>query len=631
MYKLLRIGKNLLALTIIIPLMTLTSFGIYMEYVQTKEDVSKMLKEHLIEDKLGLFDNYSKLLIRDFGKNIENTLASHEELCETYENQLRLIVGKEIKYLYLLHKDKKGNFRFLLDATVDKNEKAEFNQRFQPQTDIWEKANVTGLVQIVHQEELDNLWVSVAYPVMLDGKAIAILGADFTYDVYTNILNTLNPVEILYKYVSIFMIFMLFLAYILFYLYYKTRKKGFIDPLTKVYNRQYLNEFLEVSSMKDYHIMMIDLDYFKQVNDRYGHDAGDEVLRIVTQKINNLIRKEDVLIRFGGEEFLLLIYKQALVDSVEIANRIRKTVMRHTIHMKDNKINITISIGINPYPYRAKNIEEAIKISDEQLYIAKSSGRNRVEVFKDDNNLYCPMSKRISDVQEAIDEKRIKCAFQSIHSASDINKVQKYELLIRLIDRNAKVIGPNEFLPSIRNTQVYVNLSRIVVEKALEVLKMNDFSLSINFDIQDILNEDLMNLFKEKFSNEPNLAKRLTIEILEHEEITNFEAIKESLDTLKSMGLSIALDDFGSGYANFSYLINLEIDILKIDGSIVKNIKKDTSAYYMLKAIVEFSKSMEIYTVVEQIEKQEELDVVQSLGVDYVQGYFLERPKFLFD
>ena len=630
MFKLLRMGKGLLALIIIIPLMTIVSFVIYMEYIETKEDVSKMLKEHLINEKLELFENYSRLMIQDFGANIQTTLATNQELCEPYEDKLRLIVGKEIKYLYLLHKDAKGNFRFLLDATVDINEKAEFNQRFQPQTDIWSKGYETGTVQIVHQKDLDQLWVSVAYPILLDDKVIAILGADFTYDVYTNILNTLNPVESLYKYVSIFMSIMLFLAYILVYLYYKTRKKGFIDPLTQVYNRQYLNEFLEVSSLKDYHIMMIDLDYFKQVNDTYGHDAGDDVLRIITQKIKNLIRKEDVLIRFGGEEFLLLVYKQEIVDSIEIANRIRKTIMNNTIHTNNNQISMTLSIGINPYPYRAKNIEEAIKISDEQLYIAKSSGRNRVEIFQDNELSYCPMSKRISDVQEAIDEERIKCAFQAIYSALT-HEIQKYELLIRLIDKKGEVIGPNDFLPSIRNTQVYINLTRIVLDKAIEVLQENDFSLSINLDIQDILNEDLMGLLEEKMKNNFDIAKRLTIEILEHEEITNFKAIKKNLDLLKAMGLTLALDDFGSGYANFSYLTKLDIDILKIDGSLIHNIQKDTSAYYMLKAIVDFSQSMQMQTVVEQVETKEELEVVESLGVDYVQGYFLGRPEFLFD
>ena len=386
MLRLLRVGRSFLIFMIVVPLMIFMSFIIYLEYIQTKEDVFKIIKEHLIDEKLQLFDNYSKIIVEKFGDNLKDDLQNNEQLCIEYENRLRLIEGKEIKYLYLLYRDENAHFRFLLDATLDVNEKSELNQRFHPQTDIWDEAYSTAKVQIIHQEELELLWVSVAYPVVLNGKVIAVIGADFTYDVYTQILNILDPLESLYLYVSLFMLLMLTLAIALLYLYYKIRKKSFLDPLTKVYNRQYLSEFLDYASLKDYHLMMIDLDFFKLVNDNYGHNAGDEVLMIISQKINNLIRKEDVLIRFGGEEFLLLIYKQNLFDSITIANRIRTTIMKHTIHANNHQINITLSIGVNPFPYRAKNIEEAIKIADEQLYIAKSSGRNRVEVFQNEED-----------------------------------------------------------------------------------------------------------------------------------------------------------------------------------------------------------------------------------------------------
>lgn len=630
MLKLFKFRKSSLFIIILIPLMTLVSFFIYLEYVKTKEDVFKIIKEYLIDEKLELFENYSELIIQDLGENIQKTLDLNQDLCLTYENKLRLIEGREIKYLYLLKQDVNGDFRFLLDATLDLDEKAQYNQKFYPQSDIWQKAYKTKKVQIVHQKDLEQLWVSIAYPIVLNSKVIALLGADFTYDVYTKIVETLNPLERLYVHVSIFMLIMLIVAYSLVYLYYKTRRKGFIDPLTKIYNRQYLAEFLEINAVKDYHIMMIDLDHFKDVNDHYGHDTGDEVLIIITQRIQNTIRKEDVLIRFGGEEFLLFVYKQEIMDSIEIANRIREAVMESTIYTNNNQINMTISIGVNPYPEYSKNIEEAIKIADEQLYVAKSSGRNRVEVLSEFKNTRSKMSKRISDIQEAIDEDRIQCAFQAIYT-NENTKATKYEILIRLIDSNGDVIMPNEFLPSIRNTQVYVHVTSIVVDKAIEVLENNDISVSINLDLQDILNDTLIDMFKNKLEHRYELAQRLTIEILEHEEITNFTIIKEKIQIFKDMGLLIALDDFGSGYANFSYFINLDIDILKIDGSIIKNIDKNESRYFIVESIVNFAKKMNILTVAEQIETQEEFNTLKELEVDYYQGYYLGRPKFELD
>jgi EAL domain-containing protein (putative c-di-GMP-specific phosphodiesterase class I) len=202
-------------------------------------------------------------------------------------------------------------------------------------------------------------------------------------------------------------------------------------------------------------------------------------------------------------------------------------------------------------------------------------------------------------------------------------------MLLRMINKEGKIIPPNSFLPSIRHTQVYISLTAIVLQKAVDMLqKQDDVNLSINLDIQDILNEDILELLRLTFEGKQELADRVTIEILEHEEITNFEVISKSIAKLKAFGLSIALDDFGSGFANFRYMINLDIDILKIDGSIVKNVDKDKAAYNIIKAIVEFAKSMDMKIVAEQIETKEECDTIISLGVDYLQGYYLGRPEF---
>ncbi len=629
MYRSFKMGRSSFILILIIPLMTLISFAIYLEYIKTKENVFEIIQEHLINEKLQLFEKYANYMILHTSKNIKNHIQNNNELSAQYEQNLKLLQGDKIKYLYLLYKDNDGKFRYLLDATEDINEKAEFDQKFDPLTDIWDMAYKTKSIQTAHHKELQTLWISIAYPLVVDGDVIAVLGADFTHDVYTKIVDTLNPMESIYLYVSSFMVIMLFIAYTLVFMYYTTRKKAFIDPLTKVYNRQYLAEFLETTSLQDYHLMMIDLDHFKLVNDNFGHDAGDEVLISVVTKIKSQIRQEDILIRFGGEEFVLLVYKKELKDSIVVAHRIREAVMNSIIETKNNQVQMTLSIGVNPFPYYAKNIEEAIKIADEQLYIAKSSGRNRVEVFNENDKGQCQTSKRISDIQLAIDENRIKCAYQPIFS-NNSKKVVKYEMLLRLIDQEGEIVLPNEFLPSIRHTQVYINLTRCVLDIAIKTLKENSFDISINLDIQDILNNDILNLLKNKFSKELGFTKRLTIEILEHEEITNFELIQERITMLKELGFTIALDDFGSGYANFRYLLNLDIDILKIDGSIIQNIDKDKVAYNIVKTIVEFAKNMDMKTVAEQVETQDELKKLNELDIDYIQGNYIGCPEFHF-
>jgi len=629
MNRSLKMGKNFVIFVIVLPLMTLISVFIYSEYAKTKETVFEIIQEHLINEKISLFKNYSNYLSQKIGANIQLEMQNSIELRNDCEEELCLLQGGEIKYLYLLYKDKNNKFRYLLDTTKNLDERAEYNQKFDPQTDIWEKAYSTQSLQITKQNDLQSLWITIAYPMIIDGRVVAVLGADFTYDVYKQILNTLKPMEKIYFYVSIFMIIMLILAYILIYLYYINRKKSFIDPLTKIYNRQYLNEYLKSDSLENYQLMMIDLDHFKQINDNYGHDVGDKVLISVVEQIKYSIRKEDLLVRFGGEEFLVLIHKQSLETCLTIAERIRSAVMTHKIKAVNKHIVITISIGINPFPFYAKNFDEAVKIADEQLYHAKTSGRNCVKVSEEINKSQSQASKRIGDVKSAIDENRILCAYQPIVS-SKTGETLKYEMLLRLLDTNGSIVPPLEFLPAIRHTNVYINVTKIVIDFAIKTLKEYTFELSMNLDLQDILNDDIMNLLKDGFSDKPELAKRLTIEILEHEEITNFDVIKEHIDILKELGFQIALDDFGSGYANFQYLLHLNIDILKIDGSLIRDIDTNKNSFYIVETIGNFAKKMNIKTVAEQVETTDELKRLKSLNIDYFQGYLLGKPEFNF-
>jgi len=629
MNRSLKMGKNFVIFVLILPLMTLLSIFIFNEYIETKKIVFNILEEHLIDQKTSLLKNFSEHLNQEFRENIQENISYNPDLYKHYEDELSLLQDPEIKYLYLLYKDEKNKFRYLLDTTKNIDDKAEFNQKFDPQTDIWDSAYSSKKPQVKKQTNLQTLWITIAYPIVIKNDVIAVIGADFTYDVYDKIIETLEPMEKIYIYVAIFMIIMLIVAYILIYLYYINRKKSFIDPLTKIYNRQYLNEYLKTSSLEKYQLMMIDLDHFKQINDNYGHDVGDKVLISIVNQIKNSIRKEDILVRFGGEEFLVLIHKQSLETCLTIAERIRNAVMSHKIKAVNKHILMTISIGINPFPFYAKNFDEAVKIADEQLYHAKTSGRNCIKVSKEVNKIQSQTSKRIGDVKSAIDENRILCAYQPIVS-SETGQILKYEMLLRLLDTNGSIVSPLEFLPAIRHTNVYINITKIVIDFAIKTLKEHDFELSMNLDLQDILNNDIMNLLKDGFSDKPELAKRLTIEILEHEEITNFAIIKKHIDILKGLGFKIALDDFGSGYANFQYLIHLNIDVLKIDGSLIRDIDTNKNSFHIVETIGDFAKKMNIKTVAEQIETVEELKRLKSLNIDYFQGYLLGKPEFSF-
>jgi len=628
MGMILKFTKRFSLIAILLPFMSILSIVIYFEYTSTKKEVFSVIQKHYIDSKIELFKNYADYITQNYSENLKEKMASDDEFIIRLENELSVLKDSEIKYLYILYRDDDGKFRYLIDTTKEVEQKAEYNQKFDTQLSIWDNVYKTKIFKVAYQKELQTLWITIAYPIVIDGRVDAIIGSDLTYEIHQEISNTLKPIEKVYIYVIIFIAIMLLIIYFLIFIYYKTKNKSFLDPLTKVYNRQYLDEFLQTKSLENYFLFMIDLDFFKHINDSYGHDAGDEVLVAVSHEIKLNIRTKDVFIRFGGEEFLLFVHNKNIKDPAIVGNRIRQAVENIVINAHNNQIKITLSLGVNPFPHHSKDIDEAIKIADEQLYIAKTLGRNRVEIFTE-NTSESKSSKRISDVQLAIDEDRIKFAFQPIYSIKS-NKIDKYEMLIRMFDINGSIVTPDNFLPSVKHTQVYISLTQLLIDTALEVLIKENIELSINLDLQDILNDDIMNFLKLKFLQNKTLASRLTIEVLEHEEINNFSLMKERINILKDMGFKIALDDFGSGYANFRYLMELNLDILKIDGTIIQGISKDVPAYNIVKTIVGFAKSMNIKTVAEHVEIKEEMEVLKEIDVDYLQGYYLGKPAFDF-
>ena len=615
--------KNFKLLALVMFLMSMLSIYVYMNYLTTKTEVFTTIKKDLIAEKLSLFHNYVTHL--QLEHNIKSVKSMDKKELKHMEHDLELIKDKDITYLYMLYKDDNGQLRYLIDTTKNELDKAARGQLFAPQTDIWHKCYNTKKYQISLQKNLQTLWITLAYPVVYQDKVVAVLGADFTYDIYNQLIEHLQPMENLFFYITVFMIMLFILSYLLLYLYYKINKKTYLDQLTQIYNRQYLQEFIQQKSLQNYYLMLMDIDYFKRVNDHYGHDVGDDVLVAVVNEIKSNLREDDLIVRFGGEEFLIFISKKSTQEIEGVAQRLRLAIENLTIRTHSHILNITISLGVNPCPYKARNLDEAIKICDEQLYIAKNEGRNRISVFKDNNSEYSTSHNRITDIQEAVNYERILCAIQPIMSVAT-QECNKYEVLMRMKDKDGKIIYPDAFLPFIKNTSLYLTLTKIILQKSIALLKENDFSLSINLDLQDILNGDIIALFKETFEKHHEFAQRITIEILEHEEINDFEQLKENLQMFKSLGFSIAIDDFGSGYANFIYLVNLDIDILKIDGSLIRGIDEESAAYQVVKTILYYAANMNILTIAEQVETKEEYDTLVTLGVDYIQGYYLGKP-----
>ena len=619
-------GRIFTLLLFLFPFLGVSATYLYLQYIETKKEIVSIVQDSMLEKKYELLDLYISYLQDEFGEDFITTLKTDATARLQAETALSLMKNSEVQFLYLLYIDETNRLRYLIDTTQGINEKGEYQQRFFPQKPIWVKALQSKSPEVATQKEIDKLWISMAYPILKDKQTVALLGIDFSHKEYVNVKETLVPLENIYFYSALFIVIMLISAFVQLVIYYKHRKKSFIDPLTGMFNRQYLHELLTKYAVGDFQILIMDLDHFKQVNDIYGHDAGDEVLRTVSSRIQSVIRKQDILIRYGGEEFLLLISDKEVGLSMEIAQRVRQAVKVTPIALKDCKLKVTISMGLNPFPERSKNFEQAVKAADLGLYKAKKLGRDRVEIYDDNQSLDDDSLQKMCDVKDALDEDNIFCVHQAIYDTKAL-AVEKYELLVRMKDKEGKVIFPDKFLPSIRFTQVYINITKRVLDFAFSALQDNDISLSINLDVQDLFNDEILNVFTSIFKTKPDIAKRLNIEILVNDDTIDFESMSKRLNILHQLGIKICLDNFGNGHSNYKHLQNMNIDSLKIDSAFISGIDTNKNAYIIVKSIHALAQELGIKTIAEHIETKEEFDCIKTLGIDYVQGYYLSNPS----
>jgi diguanylate cyclase (GGDEF)-like protein len=600
---------------------------IYNEIKTTKEDIFTRVERDQIEHISSILKNIENDFISSLGiKNEYDLLESfkNEKNRKKYEHIASLLMTPNIKYAYILQKDETGRFRFLLDAS--KTDKAGFYQKFDVDSFEYMQAYTTKMPQIIKQKNIENLYITLLHPIIINGEVIALFSADITTEIQDLIHNSVKPLENFFIIlIIIVMLFMLLIILQLFH-YFITRKRVFTDPLTKTFNRNYLEELLHVINLKNYSIAMLDLDKFKSVNDVYGHQTGDYILIQTSKIFKSSIRAGDILVRYGGEEFLLLIHNRN-GSALDVCERIRESIFLGEYFYDGNEIKTSVSIGLHKHPSLEKNLYEAIKIADKMLYLAKKNGRNRVEIYDEKalSEENCS-SKDISFVKEALDEERVVCCYQPIYDYKS-GEIYKYESLVRIIASDGRVVLPFEFLPQIKGTNMHYKLTQrilhIVFEKVIESKK----NISININFSDLTNPDIQETIISTLSNDHELASKITFEILESDEIDDVELFKEKTSLLHSLGAKVSIDDFGSGYSNFKTIIDIEANYLKIDGSLIQNIDINIKDYKVAKSIIHFASQSNMKTVAEFVHSKEVFDKLVELNVDYMQGFYISQPK----
>ncbi len=421
------------------------------------------------------------------------------------------------------------------------------------------------------------------------------------------------------------------------------------DPLTELLNRRAFEQSLEqallsAKSLQLQHILCyLDLDRFKVVNDTCGHIAGDELLKQVSNLFQISLRKTDTLARLGGDEFGILLYSCPLDRAVEIADTLRERVSQFTFSWRNQTFSIGVSIGIAAINASFENIDMALSAADSACYTAKNKGRNQVHIY---NNSESELAQRLSETQwgliipQALLNDHFRLCYQKIVPIENSNiKQEHYEVLLRLEDKSGNIILPMEFLPAAERYNLMPQIDRWVIATLFAHLEQQYQTVWESCPIETLPNLYAVNLsgasindaqffafLQQQFARTNIPPEIICFEITETIAITNLKKAAELINKLKLIGCRFALDDFGSGMSSFAYLKALPVDYVKIDGAFIQEITENAIALEMVESIKRIAAVMGIQTIAEFVETEEIYQKLQSLGVDYVQGYAIAKP-----
>jgi len=395
----------------------------------------------------------------------------------------------------------------------------------------------------------------------------------------------------------------------------------FTDELTLLPNRQKLLD--DIKKLIFPKIAIINIDRFKDINDSYGIEVGDDVLKEVAKRLLRFKSLNLNVYRIGGDVFVLLAYGNiSEVELFKTCKDFNKYMDEQPINIEDNIFDISATIGI------ASGRDKLISHAEIALMHAKQKNKNIV-TFDEDMPIYKNLKKNIEltkDIKYALNNDGILVYAQKI-IGNKTNK-EKYETLMRMKARDGQIISPFFFLEHAKKAKLYSQMTRRMIEKSCEYFMHKDIEFSINLMIEDILNKHTINFLINKLI-QTNTAKKVTLEIVESEGIEKFSEVEDFIRRLKNLGCKIAIDDFGTGYSNFEYVIKLNVDYLKIDGSLIKNIHINNNIKLTVETIINFTKVLNIETVAEFVHCEEVLNIVKELNIDYSQGFLLHEPEFL--
>ena len=402
------------------------------------------------------------------------------------------------------------------------------------------------------------------------------------------------------------------------------------DPLTGLYTYMTLRD--DLLKYPNHVIAVMNISNFKEINSFYGLELADRILYSIATILKKYFKSENYLLyRIAGDDFAILwadytdrsIFVKKLDDFLDYLGKKEILVDGYTY------INLTATIGIAfSYDGAKYSMVNALMA----LHHAKEY-KNPIVIYNKNLPTLSVLKNNIQYTEiiyHALKNQDIIPFYQKIEPAQDsliqTETRHKYEALMRIKDKDSHIVPPSAFLEIAKRSNAYLKLSKLMIEKSFAFLSTrDDLVFSVNLSLEDMSSPEFSMWFMDRIVRY-NLEGRVVVEITEQESIEDFDSVSNFVASVKELGVKIALDDFGSGYSNFSILMQLQINYLKIDGSLIKNIDKDQNAKIIVETIVRFAKLLNIYTIAEFVSSQEVYEVVKRIGIDYVQGYYIGKP-----
>ena len=408
------------------------------------------------------------------------------------------------------------------------------------------------------------------------------------------------------------------------------------DALTSLLNRRGFNQVFaeKVAENTVNHGMMavifLDIDHFKRINDSLGHDAGDQLLTVLASHIKGSVRSHaDVVARFGGDEFCILISIHHRDEARHLAQRIMQK-MKEPVELAGRRMVMTTSIGISLFPDDGQTCEELLKTADLALYQSKDAGRNSLNFFSSNLKTRATLELQLEEeLRSALRTGTQLVLFYQPIFDMKLGKVSRLEALVRWQHPQHGLLAPDRFIEIAENNGLIADLDHWVLRQACHDLSLltdrgyTDLTLSVNCSALNLERDELADEIEDALRFSGLAANRLELEVTENALMGNISSTLALLRQIRSLGVSLAIDDFGTGYSSLAYLKRLPLNTLKIDCSFIQDIPKSTADMEIVQAIIGMGHTLHLQVVTEGVETQSQFELLHGLGCDFIQGYLL--------